>query len=53
VSRRIDGLHAGERITNLKGDPPPRQRRGLRASRGWPDRHAAPSSARATLWRLG
>jgi methionyl-tRNA formyltransferase len=57
VSRRSDGLYAGVIITSLNSNPPPRQRRGLRATRGWPDHHAAPSSdratARAVAWSVG
>ncbi len=56
VSHRDDGLYADKRITSLHSDPIPRWRRGLRASRDWPDRHAAPNpvlTTRATTRSVG
>ena len=49
-------LYADARTASLIGDPPPRQRVGLRARRGWPDHHAANTSApstRGTAWSAG
>jgi methionyl-tRNA formyltransferase len=55
VIRRSDCLHADVRITRLIDDPPP-PRRGLRASRGWPDHQAGSTpdlATRATAWSSG